>query len=57
MWLMAGASSEQVVRDVDPRLGFRVFDKPTSDFRIVSRMEGWPTRYDGLLFLFLGLKC
>ena len=26
-----GASSEQVVRDVDPQLGFRVFDKPTSE--------------------------
>ena len=26
-----GASSEQVVRDVDPQLGVRVFDKPTSE--------------------------
>ena len=26
-----GASSEQVVRDVNPDLGFRVFDKPTSE--------------------------
>ena len=26
-----GASSEQVVRDVDPDFGVRVFDKPTSD--------------------------
>ena len=26
-----GASSEQVVRDVNPQLGFRVFDKPTSE--------------------------
>ena len=26
-----GASSEQVVRDVEPQLGFRVFDKPTSE--------------------------
>ena len=26
-----GASSEQVVRDVDPQLGFRVFDKLTSE--------------------------
>ena len=26
-----GASSEQVVRDVNPDFGFRVFDKPTSE--------------------------
>ena len=26
-----GASSEQVVRDVNPDMGFRVFDKPTSE--------------------------
>ena len=26
-----GASSEQVVRDVNPDIGFRVFDKPTSE--------------------------
>ena len=34
----------QVVREVDAPVGFRVFDKQTSDFRIV-RIEGWPTSW------------